>query len=55
MRIHPRLWNAMKLLSASTLFQMGGCAVDPDIILRSSLSLASDLSVFFLENLVRSL
>lgn len=43
------------MLSGGLLFQMEGCVVDPDILLRAGLSVATDLSVFLLENLAATL
>jgi hypothetical protein len=35
--------------------QMDGCTIDPDIPFRAALSVVSDASIFFLENLIRGL
>ncbi|UCE62344.1 MAG: hypothetical protein JSU63_11645 [Phycisphaerales bacterium] len=44
------------LVGAGTgVFQLAGCSVDPDIILRAGLSAGSDLAIFLLENLANSL
>lgn len=37
------------------VFQVTGCNIDPDIALQTGLSVASDFSIFLLENLVASL
>ncbi len=42
-------------LTGLFLAQVGGCTVDPDILLRAGLSFASDLTIFLLDNLVASL
>ena len=56
MYTHIRLRKlfAWSCLSGGCLFQ--GCvAVDPDLILRAQFSILTDLGIFFLENLARSL
>ncbi len=37
------------------VFQLAGCSVDPDVLLRAGLSAGSDFAIFLLENLANSL
>jgi hypothetical protein len=43
------------LATGVMLLQAGGCVIDPDVFFRAALSVASDTSVFLLDNLVASL
>jgi hypothetical protein len=47
---HLTIWAC---LAGGCLLQ--GCTIDPDILLRASISAASDLSIFLLQNLAVSI
>ncbi len=52
-RINQRWRRYFGLVAVGAVLLQTQCAVDPDLTLRTGVSLGTDLAIFLLENLVR--
>lgn len=50
-KIRKLVRRAFLLTCGAGLFQAQGCVLDPDIILRTQISAATDFAIFMLDNL----